>query len=156
MHVNSAEMPGSSHGRGGNTQQEQDFNFTDPTAEAMHILEKIMFSTQPSLADCEIIRLISQWDDDGQRELVATLRAKIIALKSRISRKEDDRWTMWLLLKTLQSKAKSLDRQLDKGTCTPPSSEDEAEDDEEDDESGFRPAAVDAEKNQFQKKCKSR
>ena len=120
MPINSAEMPGSSQRRSGHTQQEhksvsnkglqplaQPYH-ADPTAEALYILEEVMSSTQPNLAECEIIRIIAKYDDKEQRELVSTLREKVIALKARISSKEDDQFTMWLLRKTLQSNENPL------------------------------------------------
>ena len=86
MPVNSAERPGSSQGRGGNTQKEQSslsnrgpsllveqstegrqpfkkqpnrIQNANPTAEALNILEEVLSTVNPNLAECEIVRIIS-------------------------------------------------------------------------------------------------
>ena len=55
------------------------------TAKALNVLEEVMSSVDPNLAECEIIRIISEYDVKVPRELISTLRSKIKSLKVRIS-----------------------------------------------------------------------
>ena len=161
MPVNSAERPGSSQGRGGNTQQEHDLlsprklctnkfvHLSEKLQDVESILKKhvgkkhvigedvrgileiVMATIDPKLAESNVIDVIADYDVIATRELIATLRRKIDRLRDRIVSTHESRVTKWMLGLTLASKVKKLEEQQDNLTTTPPSSDDE-EDDEND------------------------
>ena len=168
MPVNSAERPGSSKGRGGNTQQEHDLlsnrsfstnKFDHLSEKLMHvetilnkqagykhvtgedvreILMDVMVTIDPKLVEKNVIDLISDFDVSETRELIATLRGKIGHLKDRIANGNESPVTRWMLGLHLASKEKTLEEHQDNWTTTPPSS-----DDEDEDERGDSPVAKD-------------
>jgi len=161
MPVNCAERPGSSQGRGGNTQQEHDLLYPRSlcTNKFVHLSEKlqdvesilkkhvgnkhvigedvrgileiVMATIDPKLAEKNVIDVIADYDVTTTRVLIATLRRKIERLRDRIGSANESRVTKWILGLTLASKVKTLEEQQDTLTSTPPSSDDE-EDDEDD------------------------
>ena len=95
------------------------------------ILEIVMATIDPKLAESNVIDVIADYDVIATRELIATLRRKIDRLRDRIGSTQESRVTKWMLGLTLASKVKKLEEQQDNLTTTPPSSDDE-EDDEND------------------------
>ena len=156
MPVNSAQRPGSSQGRGGNTRQEQTnksylsekLQHDDSAlkeqigrnlevgADVRGILENVMLTIDPNLTEKNVIDLISDYDVTETRELIATLREKISRLADRIANGDDSPETRWILELILASKEKTLELQQDNWTATPPSSDDEDATSEEEETSG--------------------
>ena len=138
MAVNSAERPGSSQGRGGNTQQEHkllssrsDSNGSNKEKELgsnsesswiNRVLVEKLSPCSSALSEPNIVQIIRSYTSN---DTSSKTRSKIEWLKGRLEDDDFDDFARWMYRLTLSSKFKILEKQQGTPNGTPASSEDE-------------------------------
>ena len=138
MSVSCAERPGSSQGRGGNTQQEQKLLSSQSELNGINtekelgsdsesilinrVLGEVLSSYSTALAEPNIVQLIRSYTSN---DTSSKTRSKIEWLKCRLEDDQNDDFTRKMYRLTLNSKRKFLVKQQGTPSGTPESSEDE-------------------------------
>ena len=129
-----AQCKGENCGKQPKTNVERTGGFKEFSQSVDAVLAEVMSRNSPHLWDKQLVEVLKQYDDKGNRKSIYLYRKASARLKKMLEKSEYDHGTRMILRKTLHSYQKRLDEALGVQTSTPASSDDEDSDEFIDDQ----------------------